>query len=195
MAGMENLTRKPIFLVASFLIMIGLGIALWYSRDSSEKTLSKSPLPISMALENIELLHGENGHQKWRLFAEKSYYYKQFETIEFLKPKLVYKLANKKEHLRVRAKHGEYDQKQGKIRLWPNVYALHGEMDLKAKGMEYSFDQNILRFIGNVYLQHSKIQVHSKGADFDVNKNVITFQNKVEVKINGQLFKKSNYFD
>lgn len=191
MATMERLTWRPILIVFSFLLMIGLGITLWNTRDFSDKSLSDSGLPISMALEDIELLHCKNGRQEWQLYAQESYYYKEFETIEFVEPRFIYSLPNKREQLKVLAPHGEYIQKKGKIRLWPQVSAYYGQTEFKAQGMEFKLDQKLFRFVGKVSLKQSESEVQSQSGFFDINKNLIVFKENVEVTINAPLFGQS----
>ncbi len=191
MAKMESLKWRPIVVILSFLLMIGLGITLWYTRDYSKRSLSDSELPISMALEDIELWHGRNGRKEWQLNAQKSYYYKEFDTIELVEPRFIYSLPNKDEQLRVLAPHGEYIQAEKKIRLWPKVSAYYGRVEFRAQGMEFRFDQKIFRFVGNVSLKQSRLEVQSQRGNFDIKENLITFQEGVEVTINAPLFGES----
>jgi len=171
--------------------MIGLGITLWNTRDFSDKSLSDSGLPISMALEDIELLHGKNGRQEWQLYAQESYYYKEFETIEFVEPRFIYSLPNKREQLKVLAPHGEFIQKKGEIRLWPQVSAYYNQTEFEARGMEFKLDQKLFRFVGKVSLKQSELEVQSQSGFFDINKNLIVFKENVEVTINAPLFGQS----
>jgi LPS export ABC transporter protein LptC len=188
---MEKLTWKSAFWGVPLLLAIFIGLMLWFTRDTSERSTSGSGLPISVSLDKIELVHGQNGRKQWELVANSSDYYKQQGTIEFVEPQFLYLFPDTEKHVQVKAPLGEYRQKDGKIRLWPRVDALYGQFDFQARGMEFMIEENILRFVGDVRLEHSKIRVESQKASVNVNDNTLKFQENVEVMIYGPYFKQA----
>lgn len=166
-------------LLAVALIWSGYRYFFPFSRPASQKAQQA----VKASLQDIELIHGQQGKPVWRLRASSSHMSREGKTIYFKEPRLQYYMENGSEVVRVAAAQGSLDQKDGRAAFWPEVVTNYRDMELMAGRMAYTAEQKQLHFSRGVEAKSPGMEILSQEAVFALPKQEFVFQGQAKVRL------------
>ncbi len=188
-----------------FLLLLGLlllvaGGVFWYlylehktvdKLEKAAKEIAKeagdldiqADVGVDLSLKGIKLSHGKEGQLHWKLTAEKANYLQDKAQVQVESPEIVYFFKGDSKQLSVKAEKGLIEQENEKARLWPEINAIYGDMQLRADELDYAGKDRILTLRGNVQLETPKLSCQAAEMHYNLKDNTITAENGIHAAI------------
>jgi len=177
---MESLQNKRIIFFL-LVLLTALGAAFWYFPQAPEDNGLEIDTSVYINLDDVELVQGEAGREKWELIAKKSKYFKEEKQIKVYSPKFNFYLKNSTHEISMHAPIGTANPEESEIRLWNGVVANYAGNKMTADSMHYLGKDEKIEFRGGIRLSRKDYLVKSEKASLNLEKQELSFQGEVKV--------------
>ena len=175
---MQN--KRIIFFL--LVLLAGVGAAFWYFPQAPEEENGlQIDTSVYINLDDVKLVQGEAGREKWELTAKRSKYFKKEKRIKVYSPKFNFYLKNSTHEISMHAPIGAANPEESEIRLWNGVVANYAGSKMTADSMYYLGKDEKIEFRGGIRLSQKDYLVKSEKASLNLEKQELSFEEEVKV--------------
>jgi LPS export ABC transporter protein LptC len=174
---------KSNILAGVIFLAVAVAITFWgfrIFRDVAPRPVSTGDLHADLTLQGVELRNGQDGILEWTLRARQAEYDTTQERIALLDPRITYFGRPESDPLLMAASHGEVLRAENRARLWPQVTAISGDVQVEAAEMEYFGMERMIVLSGEVIMTRPGSRVTASMAELDIEGETITLTGGVK---------------
>ncbi len=160
--------RKFIPLLFSAAVLSLLFIVFWQRGPAPRLADISHQMEFDMNIRQFSMIQGHDGHSRWDIVSDNAAYIKDQEVFLLDHPLITFHNQNNSDPLTIRASQGMATQQDSTVHLWPDVNAIHGEIQLHSDRASYVDADRYVFLEGNVVLQGNGIEVRSPRASFSL---------------------------